>query len=256
MSVINEYNELIKSDFKLNEETLQKHIERFQLLDKLLPPSSTFFMITNIKKEKYEFISNNLEYATGLSKTELMQKGIPFFLSLIHPDEIDSWLLIIKELMEFYQVNYKAEDLKKLEFQYNYRLKVGDANKYVNVLENKINLIADDQGRPIVKLSHFTVFGKGKLKPLKAVARYLNNQNEFETVYRKIYRSSFLEGKISNRERDIVQLLAKGLTNNQIADKLSISRHTVRTHRKNMLAKCNVNNTTELVVRCVKEGII
>jgi len=255
MNNIDQYTELFKTDFKLTNKSMQTHIERFQILDKLLPPSSTFFMITNTNKGNYEFISNNLEYATGLSKTELKEKGIPYFLSLIHPDEIVSWMLIIKELMEFYMVNYEVEDLKKLEFQYNYRLRV-DKDKYLNILENQVNLIADDHGKPIVGLGHFTVFGQGKRKPMKAVARFLNSKNEYETVYRKIYGSSLLEEGISNRERDILRLLAIGLTNDQIAEKLFISVHTVKTHRKNMLAKCNVKNITELAVKCMQEGIL
>ena len=255
MNRIDQYSELFKTDYSLTDEAMRTHISRFQLLDKLLPPSSTFFMITNTNKGNYEFISNNLEFATGLSKTEVMEKGIPFFLSLIHPEEIASWMQIIKDLMEFYMINYVVEDLKKLEFQYNYRLRVNQ-DRYLNILENQVNLIADDVGKPIVGLGHFTVFGQGKTEPMKAVARYLNENNEYETVFKKIYGSKMLEQGISNREKDILQLLVVGLTSSEVAAKLFISEHTVKTHRKNMMAKCDVKNMTELIVKCIREGII
>ncbi|MCF6222975.1 MAG: LuxR C-terminal-related transcriptional regulator [Flavobacteriaceae bacterium] len=255
MNIINQYDELIKTDYKLTDELMTVHLERFQLLNDVLPPSSSFFMITNTNKDNYELISNNLEYATGLSKAALMENGISYFLSLIHPKEIENYMQIIKEFMEFYLLNYKVEDLKKLEFQYNYRIK-GSNGKYLNILENQVNLLTDDKGKPNIDLRHFTVFGEGKPKPMEAVVRYLNDQNEYKTVFRKIYGCELLENGISIRELEILKLLILGLTSKQIANKLSISEHTVKTHRKNMIAKCKVKNIIELCVQYIKEGII
>src|SRR3954467_14977688 len=52
-----------------------------------------------------------------------------------------------------------------------------------------------------------------------------------------------LAAQITQRELEILQLIALGLTSQDIANKLFISKNTVETHRKNMLAKLNVNNT-------------
>ncbi len=192
MTPMDQYSELFKTDFELSSKSMKVHLERFKLLDQLLPPSSTFFLITNTQKGTYEFISSNFEYATGLSKSALDVKGIPYFLSLIHPEEIHYWLQIVKELMEFYLTNYEVSWLNRLEFQYNYRLKIGE-DKYLNLLENQVNLISDDQGKPVVGLGHFTVYGQGKPQPMKAVARILNENNEYETVFRKVFGSKLLE---------------------------------------------------------------
>jgi two-component system nitrate/nitrite response regulator NarL len=61
---------------------------------------------------------------------------------------------------------------------------------------------------------------------------------------------------LSRREKEVLQLIADGLTNNQIAQKLFISLHTVDTHRKNLLAKFNVNNTAILIKTAVKYQLI
>ncbi|WKV11621.1 response regulator transcription factor [Marivirga harenae] len=53
--------------------------------------------------------------------------------------------------------------------------------------------------------------------------------------------------KLGEREIEIIKLLAEGLGTNEIATKLYISTHTVSTHRKNILHKTGVNNTTQLV---------
>ncbi len=52
---------------------------------------------------------------------------------------------------------------------------------------------------------------------------------------------------ISRREKEVLQLIAEGMTNAEIAAKLFISVTTVDTHRKNLLAKFDVRNTAALV---------
>lgn len=51
----------------------------------------------------------------------------------------------------------------------------------------------------------------------------------------------------TRREKEILTLLAEGLTSQEIAAKLFLSNYTVDTHRKNMLQKFNVHNTTALL---------
>ncbi|MGV3763003.1 response regulator transcription factor [Parapedobacter sp.] len=53
--------------------------------------------------------------------------------------------------------------------------------------------------------------------------------------------------KLSPRELQIITLVSNGLTNNEIADKLFLSVHTVMTHRKNILHKLEVRNTAEML---------
>lgn len=52
---------------------------------------------------------------------------------------------------------------------------------------------------------------------------------------------------ITRREKEVLELLADGLTNNEIADKLFVSSTTVDSHRKSLLAKLNAKNTPELI---------
>ena len=60
---------------------------------------------------------------------------------------------------------------------------------------------------------------------------------------------------ISERESEIIALIAEGMTNTQIAEKLFLSGHTVGTHRKNIMQKLGVNNTAALVMYAVKTGM-
>lgn len=62
--------------------------------------------------------------------------------------------------------------------------------------------------------------------------------------------------QLSIREVEIIQKIAEGYTNKQIADTFFISTHTVMTHRKNIMNKLGVNNTAGLVVYAIKEQLI
>ena len=61
---------------------------------------------------------------------------------------------------------------------------------------------------------------------------------------------------ITQREREIIQMIAEGMSNKQIADALHLSIHTVLTHRKNIMKKTSANNTAGLVLFALKNRII
>ena len=61
---------------------------------------------------------------------------------------------------------------------------------------------------------------------------------------------------ISEREIEIIRYVAEGYSNQEIADKLFLSVHTITTHRKNIMGKLGVNNTAGLVMYAVREQLI
>ena len=61
---------------------------------------------------------------------------------------------------------------------------------------------------------------------------------------------------LTSREREILQLLAEGKTNKEIATVLNLSPHTVETHRGNILQKLNLHSVPELILYAVRKGVI
>jgi DNA-binding NarL/FixJ family response regulator len=61
---------------------------------------------------------------------------------------------------------------------------------------------------------------------------------------------------LTGREREILQSLAEGKTNKEIASALNISPYTVETHRGHILQKLNLHNPSELILYAVRKGII
>ncbi|WP_294592526.1 response regulator transcription factor [uncultured Rikenella sp.] len=64
------------------------------------------------------------------------------------------------------------------------------------------------------------------------------------------------EAALSAREKEILLLICKGMTNYEIADTLFISKRTVDKHRANILEKTNCKNTANLVVYAIKNGLV
>lgn len=69
-------------------------------------------------------------------------------------------------------------------------------------------------------------------------------------------RKSFLRtDRLTSREREVLQLIAEGLSNKQIAKALTISLNTAHAHRKKIMAKLNVHKQAELIRIALKEKI-
>ena len=61
---------------------------------------------------------------------------------------------------------------------------------------------------------------------------------------------------LTDREKEILQLLAEGKSNKEVAALLNLSPYTVETHRTHLMQKLNLHNTAEIVLYAVRKGII
>ena len=70
------------------------------------------------------------------------------------------------------------------------------------------------------------------------------------------HQEQLLPGLLSPREREVLQLLAQGQTNREIARKLIVSVSTVKIHVEHILAKLNVSDRTQAAVRAIELGLL
>lgn len=75
----------------------------------------------------------------------------------------------------------------------------------------------------------------------KAIIKLLDNEYQSET------NGDLEQITISKREQEVLNLVAKGITSNEIAEKLNISVRTVQTHRANIMQKLNIKNAAGLI---------
>jgi len=84
--------------------------------------------------------------------------------------------------------------------------------------------------------------------------QYLSNGASFAMREEKKRESSL--PVITKREKEVLQLIADGLTNSQIAEKLFVSVSTIDSHRKSLMAKLNTNNTASLLKTSIELGLL
>jgi two-component system response regulator NreC len=61
---------------------------------------------------------------------------------------------------------------------------------------------------------------------------------------------------LTTREREILQLLAEGKSNKEVANVLNLSLYTIETHRSNIFQKLNLHSTAELILYAIRKGVI
>lgn len=226
--------------------SLEKHIEKIIEMDRFLPYSSTFFCITNTQDLTFEYVSKNYKASLGLDPNELKEKGMRYFWSRIHPEDVEFWLQALNSLMKFTLNEIPKEKRQDASYTWNFRFKNAQ-NVYVNVVQNTTPLIFDSENKPIIGLAHYTIMHPDVKLDITASAKLLNDKQEYETIYFDSFSQKLLHDSVTNRERDIIRLLILDKTSKEISEKLNISSHTVDTHRRNILKKLDITSTGELV---------
>ncbi len=86
------------------------------------------------------------------------------------------------------------------------------------------------------------------LKNLESDGFYLSRELNQEEMNKDLFKDEFTQKmKLTKREIEIIRLLSMGKTSHQASTVLSISPHTVDTHRKNIFRKLKINNIADLV---------
>ncbi|MCK5906792.1 MAG: helix-turn-helix transcriptional regulator [Flavobacteriales bacterium] len=125
--------------------------------------------------------------------------------------------------------------------------------EYINVVSHAKSFSSDDKGylsHFIVRLTDISFIDSTQYVKCFFTAKDLDSDHFRKQVY------SAYQGFFTEREVEILKEVARGLTNAEIADKLFISKHTVITHRKNILRKSNQGSTEALILFCKERGIV
>lgn len=110
-------------------------------------------------------------------------------------------------------------------------------------------LLKDTPRQKIVEAIRGTVEGKSFLDP--AIAGKLMNQ----VASKQTQPASILTGKLTERELDVLRLIAKGINNSDIAVQLHLSEGTVRNHVSAILEKLGVSDRTQAAVIAIQHGL-
>ncbi|MEB8345400.1 PAS domain-containing protein [Flavobacteriaceae bacterium KMM 6898] len=184
---VNQMKETYSALFKsYGEVTLDHQIKKLTELDAYMPYNSTFFSLINTTKLSFDFMSKNFEVCIGINPQEMKAKGMAHFWSLIHPEDLKSYLEALQDIIAFTLKKIPLEERKYMCYTYNYRIKNATGD-YVQLIQNSTPLHFDEAGKPVIGMAHYTVLEPGIEFSISATAKYMKGDNKFETVFSKNY---------------------------------------------------------------------
>jgi LuxR family maltose regulon positive regulatory protein len=121
-------------------------------------------------------------------------------------------------------------------------LAIGEDGEFVRIFV--------DGGQPMARLLRETLDrGVAPDYVRRLLAAFPSEKAESASVHRSPSPANELVEPLSEREVEVLQLIAGGLTNREIADQLYLSLNTVKVHTRNIYGKLDVHNRTEAVAK-------
>jgi DNA-binding CsgD family transcriptional regulator len=172
--------------------------------------------------------------------------------SLVHPDDLP---VLYKAGIYFISLGLSLPDKTSKDYKtiFDYRVK-GKAGSYIRVIEQQKPLEFDKSGNVWLALSMLDLSPENDVvAPFRG--RLINQRTGELFYFPPDEDPERLNLALTNREKEVLQLIARGLISKEIADKLYISVNTVNTHRQRIIEKLNVSNTYEAIRYAHERGI-
>ncbi|KMQ60152.1 hypothetical protein ACM46_18125 [Chryseobacterium angstadtii] len=214
-----------------------------------------YYIIASYSDYKVKAVSNNIEEMTPFSKDDFATKDFLSLSPIFHPDDLEYFLAALAFTKEiyFHSQSPERDSLKfnvyvramnrKREFKWVLIQSWFYTNQY-NEIESILYVHYD--------LSHLNIVNM----PLLSIINFNNKIQYFKHVDQKMLEVNIQPPHITNREREILKLMAEGYNTPQISDKLFISYHTVQNHKKNLRAKTNTKTSGELISFVLKYNLL
>lgn len=194
--------------------------------------SSLVVSLFNVDKQEFEYCSQSVKQVLGYQPETLIGLGWDFWYSLLKPKERQAVKQKLSNIIF-------CDSPGMCKNSFSYHIKKTDGN-WINV-KHEIH-----HKRYVQKLIALSFIYDNSEREL--INRHLGIPQQFNS------ESNFnrVANDVTEREKQVLKLIACGLSSRQIAQKLYISRHTVISHRKNLIKKFGVKNTAELVKEASK----
>jgi DNA-binding CsgD family transcriptional regulator len=231
--------------------------EQRSMIGRILPTDPNTVLIFSSCGETVctYFTSRNLQAVLGYPSKTFIDEGVQFVISRAHPTDLPS-------VLQFMEASHRPaatwfEDQEASTFQCTYRFKhANGAWRWVTQqllvlsltragLLDKVLMTFYDCTTQQKKLAQqHTDTLAGKRNNSKLLDAVLTTQQKLESQDAAPVVTANL---LTAREKEVLQLVAKGFSSKQIAHELSISKYTVETHRKNLLQKLKASNVADLI---------
>ena len=239
---------------KSSQARVVSHIKNCFLAAEKLQTNSLFFLLDSTKME-YVFVSNATQSVLGFTKEEAIKNGFQWLFSLLTSSELEYKQIVVNDFFTFLKELGK-EKMMNCTVRYDIVVQRIDGKK-VHLLEEVMVSEVSESGDPVLISCFLHDIGDYVKTEHRQCHIYLRQDGELKTIFSKKYQVfEKSEMPLSRRELQILQQFANGLTTQQVAKKLYITENTVKSHRKNILFKLGVKNTTEAVREALSKSWI
>ncbi len=213
-------------------------------LDRLMCIGPHFIYIFDCSISKFHYLSENVVNILGYHPDYLLAKSMVFLKEILHPEDLQVVFESTKKSWEFVK-SVPEVQRKSFKISCDFRVKKADG-QYIRLLQQNAVVNLDKKGNILYVLGVCTDISHWH-KDNQITLSIVGPQEE-QTFYCTSPGKKFEhKNLLSKREKQILRLLAEGYCSREISDQLSISRHTVNVHRRNMLDKLNLHNTISLI---------
>lgn len=226
------------------------------LLNHVFCPGPFYFYIMDFPSMRLTYVHPDIEDILGI---DAEQATLERLAERVHPGDAEHIIRCEEVAQRFLFSNISPDDIKRYKVTYCYRFK-NKLGEYQLFLHQAIALSLDKNQRVgkvlgvHSNISHITAENNYQLSFIGIEGR--PNYIGIDLNNRNVKKLKQKQGPLSKRELEIVTLLAEGWTSKEVAESLFLSPDTIRTHRNNIRKKLGVKNTTQMVVACIRAGLI
>lgn len=210
-----------------------------------------YYYIFNCATANFEFLDEKSTQILGYPAGDLSPE---FIFHKLHPEDVSYFLNFESTITDFY--NQLPLD-QKLQYKtsYDVRIKTKDG-KYIRILQQVTTIQTNADGSVLRTLGVHTDIShlKPEGKPILNFTGLLGAPSYYNVQSNVVFEPK--KSLLTKREKEIVKLIVEGHSTEMIADKLHISRDTVKTHRRNIRAKTQTNSPVSLTKAAVEKGWI
>ena len=200
---------------------------------------------------RFVYLEDTFEQITGYPSDAMLSESLGFIMAHLHPDDKLPVFKVMSRLNRYLvQMPLTNDQLPHISYCYRVKSRYGG---YVRILHEWMRLIRDSHGKLMYCLERCTDISHWQSD--NRVTLSINTpRGQTNLVYTPV--ESGRKVGLTLSERNVIRLLARGLSSKQIASEFGISFNTVNTYRRNMLKKSAVKNSAELVQLAYEQGII
>ena len=224
-----------------------------QLQEELDQIPDSFFALFWLYNHDFLYINPSVEKVTGHALPNFEKHGMVFFTGIIPPPLIEPIYQTMNAQAEairnhpqhlfaeeYLHIQAAVYDVDKKEIPVHYNAILMDEKVFDPISYLVLCSWIDTRNKSTAEIDQVESDIKAKLLEFKK-AYFQSKPERFEFLKTK--------NSISDREREVAQLLFQGHSTKSISEQLHISFHTVESHRKNLLQKLDAKNTAELIYK-------